>query len=193
MSKNIAVFASGAGTNAQNIIRYFKEHQSGKIVLLVCNKKEAPVIRKAQDEGVDVLIVDKAMWNDANVMLEALKIYDLDLLVLAGFLWLVPEYLIREYPNRIINIHPALLPKYGGKGMYGDKVHNSVLANRETETGITIHFVNDKYDEGEIIFQAKCGIDCANEDAEAIAKKVHALEYEHFPRVIEEVLLNQGK
>lgn len=188
MPRHIAIFASGTGTNAQNIIRYFKDSEAAKVALVVSNRKEAPVVRKAQDEDVDVLVVDKTMWADEELMLEALKIYDLDLLVLAGFLWLVPEYLIREYPNRIINIHPALLPKYGGKGMYGDKVHRTVLENRETETGITIHYVNHRYDEGEVIFQARCGIDCQAEDADTIAKRVHALEYEHYPRVIEEVL-----
>jgi phosphoribosylglycinamide formyltransferase-1 len=186
--KHIAVFASGTGTNAENIIKYFQQRGTGKVVLLACNKKEAPAIGKAKALGVDVLVFDRALWTDENGMLTALKPHNIDLIVLAGFLWLVPEYLVKAYPNRIINIHPALLPKYGGKGMYGDKVHATVLENREEETGITIHYVNDKYDEGEVIFQARCGVDYANDSAEAIAKKVHALEYEHFPRVIEEVL-----
>jgi phosphoribosylglycinamide formyltransferase-1 len=186
--KRIAIFASGTGTNAENIIKYFQQRNTGEVVLVACNKKEAPVLGKAKALGVDVLVIDKELWTDADAMLAALEIYAVDVIVLAGFLWLVPEYLVKAYPNRIINIHPALLPKYGGKGMYGDKVHASVLENREEETGITIHYVNDKYDEGEIIFQAKCGVDCANDSAETIAKKVHALEYEHFPRVIEEVL-----
>ena len=186
--KRIAVFASGTGTNAENIIKYFQQRKTGKVVLVASNKKEAPVLGKAKALGVDIMVIDKELWADEDGMLASLKIYDIDLIVLAGFLWLVPAYLVKAYPNRIINIHPALLPKHGGKGMYGDKVHQSVLANGEMETGITIHYVNDKYDDGEVIFQAKCGVDCASDNAEAVAKKVHALEYEHFPRVIEEVL-----
>jgi phosphoribosylglycinamide formyltransferase 1 len=188
--KNIIVFASGSGTNAQNIIRYFKNSRVGRVVLVVCNNPNAGIIERARNEGVDVLLIDRSKWKDSEWMLPELNKYEPDLLVLAGFLWLVPAYLIEAFPKKIINIHPALLPKYGGKGMYGDKVHQSVMEAGDLESGITIHYVNARYDEGETIKQATCPIE-PGENAGAIAKKVHELEYAHYPKVIEELLLEQ--
>ena len=187
--KNLALFASGNGTNVQRIAEYFADNANVGIKLIVCNNEKAYVLERAKKLGIaSYLINDKEKFYNSDELLQTLQQNHIDLLVLAGFLWLIPDNLIAAYPNRIINIHPALLPKYGGKGMYGMRVHEAVVANGETESGITIHYVNQCYDEGKIIFQAKCPLS-PNDTPEDVAQKVHALEYEHFPRVIERELL----
>lgn len=185
--KNIAIFASGEGTNAQNIIDYFKNSKQVKIALVVSNKKEANVVKRAQIQQIPTLIIDKTSFYSSNAIVKYLQDAKIDLIVLAGFLWMVPENLIRAFPEKIINIHPALLPKFGGKGMYGMNVHKAVIDSKERESGISIHFVNEHYDEGKIISQHKCAID-ENETPESLAEKIHQLEYGFFPLAIELVL-----
>ena len=188
MPKNIAIFASGSGSNAENIIRYFKSKETICVCLVVSNKSDAFVLERARALGVpsEVFLRDEWKGDGANV-LAALHRYEIDFIVLAGFLAHVPDAILHTYPNKIINIHPSLLPKYGGKGMYGDRVHEAVVAAGETETGITIHYLNEQYDEGEVILQAACPV--LPEDTPAnVAAKVHALEYEYYPRVIEEMV-----
>jgi phosphoribosylglycinamide formyltransferase-1 len=182
----LAIFASGTGTNAQNIIKYFEAHHEVNVSLIVCNKAGAGVLEVAKNNGIADLLLEKEKFlSDGYV--DELKEVGIVFIVLAGFLWKVPQVLIDSFRNRIINIHPALLPKYGGKGMYGSKVHEAVIAAGEKESGITIHYVDEHYDNGDVIFQAKCTI--SEEDtADKLAKKIHALEYEHFPKVIEECL-----
>ncbi len=184
---NMAIFASGAGSNAANIIRYFKNRPDTKIGLIVCNKPEAGVLGIADKNGVPTLLIEKDRFAKGDAYLPELQKTGIDFVVLAGFLWKVPAALIAGYPNKIINIHPALLPKYGGKGMYGSKVHEAVIAAGEKESGITIHFVNEHYDEGATIFQASCSIDHAD-TPETLAAKIHDLEYAHFPKQIDELL-----
>ncbi|MCG8700298.1 MAG: phosphoribosylglycinamide formyltransferase [Bacteroidales bacterium] len=185
--KKIALFASGSGTNVENIVNYFKDNVNIEVTLVLCNKPDAFVIQRAKNLRIHCEIFNREdFYHSANV-LNRLRESGIDFIVLAGFLWLVPKNLTTEYPNRIINIHPALLPKYGGKGMYGKRVHEAVVENGETETGITIHYINEKYDEGNIIFQAKCEVN-STDKAEDVAEKVHALEYEHYPKVIERLL-----
>ncbi len=187
MGKNIAIFASGSGTNAENIIRYFKENDSVTVSLVVSNKADAYVLERAAQLGVPARVFAKADWATGEAVLACMREYQVDFIVLAGFLLRVPEVLLHAYPEKIINIHPALLPKFGGKGMYGDRVHESVVAAGEKESGITIHYIDEHYDEGSVIFQAVCPV--LPEDApDDVAKKVHALEYEHFPKVIERLL-----
>lgn len=185
--KHICILASGAGTNAQNIIRYFKLNGKAEVSLVISNKGSAGVLEKAALENVPVMVLNGKEHFEDKRLSEFLLKEKTDLVVLAGFLLLVPEHLIKAFPNKIINIHPALLPKYGGKGMYGVKVHEAVINNKEKESGITIHYVNEKYDEGKTIFQAKCAVS-PSDTPETLAAKVHALEYEHFPRVIEQIL-----
>ena len=185
--KRIAIFASGSGTNAANIIRYFKENQKAITEVVICNNPNAAVINRARDLHTPSLLItreDLAENGKVGRMLERLKI---DLVVLAGFLWLIPESLINKFPNRIVNIHPALLPKYGGKNFYGSKVHDAVLKAGEKKSGITIHYVNTQYDEGKIIFQAECDVD-PGDTPETLAAKVHELEHKHYPVVIEQLL-----
>jgi phosphoribosylglycinamide formyltransferase-1 len=186
--KRIAIFASGSGTNAENIILYFKNSNSIKIELIVSNKKDAFVLNRSQNHGIKSLYFNRSEFYDKSLLLNRLNEYSIDFIVLAGFLWLIPKELIDKYPKRIINIHPALLPNYGGKGMYGMKVHEAIIEAGEKESGITIHFVNENYDEGENIFQAKCEI-TSDDDAESLANKIHALEYAHFPAIIEKTVL----
>jgi len=195
---HIAIFASGAGSNAHKIIEHFEKRVSGnskdlgskaapiKVSLIVCNVPGAGVIDIAKEKGIPTLMINKTDFA-ANGYVESLKNAGIDFIVLAGFLWKVPEVLVRAYPKAIINIHPALLPKYGGKGMYGSRVHEAVIAAEEKESGITIHWVNEDYDEGAIIFQASCPID-AGETAETLAHKIHALEHAHFAPTIEQLL-----
>jgi phosphoribosylglycinamide formyltransferase 1 len=188
--KKIALFASGSGTNAQNIIQYFAENEKISVDSLWSNKPDAYALKRAAAEGIDTFVFSRKQFCETTDVLEKLRSRKIDLVVLAGFLWLVPGYLIDAFP--IVNIHPALLPKYGGKGMYGLRVHRAVVDNQESESGISIHFVNRNYDEGELIFQAKCPV--SPEDApEDVAKKVHKLEYKYYPTVIEQLLLGKIK
>jgi phosphoribosylglycinamide formyltransferase 1 len=186
--KNIAIFASGSGTNAENIITYFSTRNSAKVALILSNKKDAFVLKRAAKHNIDSLFFDRKDFYHSDTVLNCLSAYGIDFIVLAGFLWLVPDNILRKYNHKIINIHPALLPDYGGKGMYGEKVHQSVIDNMEKESGISIHFVNEKYDEGDIIFQARCSIE-PHDTPEILANKVHALEYKYFPVIIEETIL----
>lgn len=187
MRKNIAIFASGSGTNAENIIRYFAGNASAGVQLVLSNRKDAYVLERAHALGVPCEVFLKPEWESAEKILEVLHSYKIDFIVLAGFLLRVPDLILHDYPNKIINIHPALLPKFGGKGMYGDRVHEAVIAAGEKETGITIHYINERYDEGDVVFQATCTVLPGDSPAD-VAKKVHALEYEHFPVVIERLI-----
>ncbi len=184
--KNIAIFASGNGSNAENIIHYFDGSDAVKVALILSNKADAYVIERAHRHQIPSVVFSAAELNREGFMLQLMQTFKIDGIVLAGFLLKISVELIAAYPQKIINIHPALLPKYGGKGMYGAAVHQAVWAAQEPETGITIHFVNEHYDEGAIIFQARCPI-TPQDTPDTIAAKVHALEYEHFPRVIGEI------
>lgn len=185
--KRIVVFASGSGTNAQNIIEYFQKSDFAEVTLVLSNKKNAKVLERAKNLNVPSISFTKEDFRDSDNVLIILKNEFPDLIVLAGFLWKFPESILNVFPNKIINIHPALLPKYGGKGMYGSHVHESIIKNKETETGITIHYVNENYDEGAVIFQKKVMLS-ERDSAVSVAEKVHQLEYEFFPKIIEEVL-----
>jgi phosphoribosylglycinamide formyltransferase-1 len=186
--KNITIFASGNGTNAERIIKYFEDSSFAQVNVVFTNNNEAGVINRAHSLFVDVQLINRDDFINSKRILKIIEQYNTDLIVLAGFLWLIPELLISNYPNKIINIHPALLPKYGGKGMYGIRVHEAVIAGGDSKSGITIHKVNNIYDDGQIIFQEEVAID-ANETPESLAEKIHLLEYEHFPVVIEKFLL----
>lgn len=183
----LAVFASGSGTNAEKIIHYFSHIEDIEVALIVCNKNGAGVLDIAERNAVSSMVIDRDYFYQSNQLLFELNQHSIDFIVLAGFLWLVPTYLTGSYRKKIINIHPALLPKYGGKGMYGMNVHKAVKAANEKETGITIHFVNEKYDEGTIIFQSSCPVE-AGDSPEDIQKKVQVLEHTHFPKIIEQVV-----
>jgi phosphoribosylglycinamide formyltransferase 1 len=185
--RKIAIFASGSGSNAQNIAEYFKGNSSIFVDCILTNNPKAYVIERANQLNIDILIFDRKEFYESEEVLKYLQTRNISDIVLAGFLWLIPSYLIKAYPGRIINIHPALLPKFGGKGMYGMRVHEAVIDAKEPESGITIHYVNEKYDEGNIVFQAKCTVS-PTDTAENVAEKVHALEYQHFPKVIEKLL-----
>lgn len=188
--KKIVLFASGSGSNAENIIQYFKQSQQAEVVAVFCNNPKAMVIQRAENQKVPVVVFSKIELLGESVLLK-LHAFHPDLVVLAGFLLQFPLNIIQAYPHKIINIHPALLPKYGGKGMYGMNVHRAIAENKETETGISIHYVDAHYDEGDIIFQQTVALD-GTESPEAIAQKVHQIEHEHFPKVIEQ-LLTQSK
>jgi phosphoribosylglycinamide formyltransferase 1 len=191
-TKNIAIFASGSGSNAEQICKYFETSKLATVKLILCNNPEAQVIQRAKRLAVPCYVFDREAFKGGQV-LAILQENDIDLVVLAGFLWLIPSSFVQAYPNKIINLHPALLPKYGGKGMYGHHVHEAVIAAADTESGITIHYVNEVYDKGAVIFQAKYGID-PHDSAMDIAAKGQILEHTHFPRVIEQVLTeNQQK
>ena len=190
MKKNIAIFASGSGTNAENIIRYFQENDLIRVALVLSNRSDAYVLERAHRLQVPSEVFLKEDWVSGEQILALLHEYHIDFIVLAGFLVRVPERLLHAYPDKIINIHPALLPRFGGKGMYGDRVHEAVVAAGEKESGITIHYINEHYDEGNAIFQATCPV-LPTDSPDDVAKKVHALEYEHFPQVIEQVLRNK--
>lgn len=183
----LAIFASGSGSNAERIIEHFGADKGVEISLILTNNPLAGVIERGRRLGVPVLIFDKKTFAKTDKIIDILKAQGIDWIILAGFLWLVPAHLIRAFEGRIINIHPALLPKYGGKGMWGHHVHQAVVDNRDEESGITIHYVNEHYDEGKIIFQTSCQVS-KTDSADDIAQKIHQLEYEHFPRVIEEVV-----
>ena len=183
---NIAVFASGAGSNAQKIISYFKNNSRICVALIVCNKLKAGVLQIAEKESIPTLIIEKNNFENTGYVRD-LHYYGIDFIVLAGFLWKIPNILIRNYPENIINIHPALLPAYGGKGMYGNAVHKAVVEAKERESGITIHYVDEIYDNGKIIFQAKCMVD-KEETPESLAGKIHILEHTNYPKEIEKIL-----
>jgi formyltetrahydrofolate-dependent phosphoribosylglycinamide formyltransferase len=185
---SVAIFASGAGSNAQKIIDYFRNSQTIKIALIVCNKPGAGVLDIAARENIPTLLIEKETFFRGNGYVDELKAAGIDFVVLAGFLWKVPASLTAAYANRIVNIHPALLPNYGGKGMYGMYVHSAIIAAGDKQSGITIHYVDNVYDNGAIIFQATCDI-TADDTPDTLAQKVHLLEHAHYPRVIEEVVL----
>jgi phosphoribosylglycinamide formyltransferase-1 len=185
--KQIAIFASGAGSNAAEIINYFRSHETIRVGLVVSNKPEAGVLDIARKEQISSLIIEKETFFRGSAYLEELKEKGVDFIVLAGFLWKVPSALVKAYPGRIINIHPALLPKYGGKGMYGRFVHEAVVEAKETETGITIHYVDELYDHGQVIFQERVPV-TPEDTPGTVAQKVHRLEHQHFPKIIEAVV-----
>ena len=187
---NIAIFVSGAGTNCENLIQYFKEKTWVKTTLVVSNRPDAYALVRAASHNVPTTVVNKAMLNDPDVMLPLLEQYRVDFIVLAGFLPLIPDFLIEAFPRKIINLHPALLPKYGGKGMWGHHVHEAVKAAGETETGMTVHYVSNVCDGGEIIRQFRVAL-TPDDTADDIAEKEHQLEMAHFPAVVEEVLRKQ--
>ena len=181
----IAIFASGAGSNAQQIINYFKEPgKTVSVALIVCNKPGAGVISIAEKEGIPVLMIDRERFFKGDAYLPELQDFKISFIVLAGFLWKIPDLIIKAYPKKIINIHPALLPNYGGKGMYGSHVHQAVINASEVESGITIHYVDEHYDNGDIIFQTSCEVK-PGDTPETLAARVHKLEHRYFPRVVE--------
>ncbi|MBN1159284.1 MAG: phosphoribosylglycinamide formyltransferase [Bacteroidales bacterium] len=183
----LAIFASGSGTNAENIIEYFRNHRRIQIACVCSNRPDAPVIQRAKKFELSILTFSYEEFYKTHNILDYLERHDVSWIILAGFLWLVPEYLIHAFENRILNIHPALLPKYGGKGMYGERVHKAVLENHEKQSGITIHIVDREYDRGKIVFQATCPV-LPEDSPESLAARVHRLEYEHYPRIIEQAV-----
>ncbi len=201
---NIAIFASGAGSNAEKITSppsplleergasKIEADRAYKVALIVCNKPGAGVLAVAEKYGIPTLMIEKERFFEGDHYLQELKKYNIDFIVLAGFLWKMPAALINAWPKKIINIHPALLPAYGGKGMYGNKVHDAVIAAKENESGISIHYVDEVYDNGEIIFQAKCHVN-ENDTAETLAQKIHALEHAHYPEVLAGLIKKQNR
>lgn len=185
--KRIAIFASGSGSNAENIANYFSESNEVEISLIVTNNPQAGVIQRARKLHIPVVVFDRKTFYESDRILELLLNQGIDLIVLAGFMMLIPASLVAAFPSRMVNIHPALLPKYGGKGMYGHFVHEAVVAAGETESGITVHFVNEFYDEGNVIAQFPCALS-PGDSPEDVATKVQKLEHEHFPKIVEEVL-----
>lgn len=185
--KKIAIFASGEGSNAQQLIDHFNNSKKARVALVVSNNPNAFVLERAKKAGIPALIIDKHSFINTTEVVDKLQSLKIDLIVLAGFLWLIPSTLIKAFPNRIVNIHPALLPKFGGKGMYGMNVHKAVCQAGEKETGITVHYVNEHYDSGEIILQERCMLE-PGDAPEAVSAKVRRLEHEHFPRAVERVI-----
>lgn len=185
--KRIVIFASGSGSNAENLIKFFQNSDSASVIQVLTNNPHAKVLDRCKRLEISALSFNRVAFSKTNDVLNILKTSKPDVIVLAGFLWKIPQSFLNAYPNKIINIHPALLPKYGGKGMYGMNVHRAIVENREKETGITVHYVNENYDEGTIIFQAKCKVS-ADDTAEDIASKIHKLEMKHFPHVIDGIL-----
>lgn len=183
----IAILASGHGSNAQQLMERFHMHPGIEVALVGCDRPQAGVVQRAWDAGVPSYLFNRTMLNDGTVLKE-LQALQVDLVVLAGFLRKIPTAMVQAYPDRIVNIHPALLPKHGGKGMFGDRVHAAVIASGETESGITIHLVNERYDEGRILFQARCEV-LPDDDPSSLARRIHALEHLHFPHVVEELAL----
>lgn len=185
---NLAILASGSGSNAEAIVNHFRNHPFIKIKLILSNKPDAFVLQRAGKLDIPSAVFNREEFYTSDRVVDLLQSMKIDWIVLAGFLWLVPENLLKAYPNKIINIHPALLPKYGGKGMYGMKVHQAVIAAKEKQSGITIHLLNAKYDEGPTLFQAHVDIE-ENDTAETLAQKIHTLEHKHFPTVIENIIV----
>ena len=184
----IAIFASGAGSNAKKVIDYFEGHKLITISLIACNKPGAGVLNIAEQAGIPTLLIEKEKFFRGNAYIDELKEKGIGFIVLAGFLWKIPDAFIKAYPGKIINIHPALLPNYGGKGMYGGFVHEAVITNKDKESGITIHYVDEHYDHGDIIFQARCIIE-EGDSPEMLAKKIHLLEHTYYPKIIEKTVL----
>ncbi len=189
--KRIAIFASGSGTNAERIMSHFRDHEIAEVSIVLSNKADAGVLERASRFRVDSRVFDRETFYQGTEIPDLLLQLGIDLIVLAGFLWLIPTSLLHAFPGRIINIHPALLPRYGGKGMYGRHVHEAVLASGDMESGISIHYVNEVYDEGRIIFQAKCRVQ-PGDTPESLAVRVHQLEYQHYPTIIEKLLKESG-
>jgi phosphoribosylglycinamide formyltransferase-1 len=189
--KRIAIFASGNGSNAQRIIEYFHGSHKVSIGLILTNNPQAFVLERAKNAKIPTICFNRKEFYETNFILDILSVQGISFIVLAGFLWLIPEYLLNAYMGNIINIHPALLPKYGGKGMFGMHVHEAVIGSGDTESGITIHHVNRHYDEGQIIFQAKCPVE-PGDTPESLAERIHQLEYKYFPEVIESVVLKNS-
>jgi phosphoribosylglycinamide formyltransferase-1 len=185
--KRIVIFASGSGTNAENLIKFFHNRENASVIQVLSNNPHAKVLDRCKKLNISALSFNKIAFTETDDVLQILKNSQPDLIILAGFLWKFPEKILAHFPNKVINIHPALLPKYGGKGMYGMHVHRAVVNNKENETGITIHYVNDQYDEGTIIFQAKCEVE-TSDTAEDIAEKIHSLEMRYFPEVVNSLL-----
>lgn len=186
--KRLSIFVSGGGTNLQRIAEYFAENPEVEIVNVICNNPNAYAIERAKNLGIPCKLINRAEFKSEDFTNELLS-QDIDLIVLAGFLWLLPKHLIDAFPNKIVNIHPALLPKYGGKGFYGEHVHEAVVAAKEEYSGITIHYVNEHYDSGDIIFQASVALE-EDETPESLATKIHTLEYKHYPEVIEKLIVD---
>ncbi len=185
----IAIFASGSGTNAENIAKYFDNHLRARVDIILSNNPNAYVLERAKKLHIPAIVFTREQLYEDNTVLNLLKFRGIDFIALAGFLWKIPENIIKAYPQRIVNIHPALLPKYGGKGMYGNHVHKAVLEAGEKKSGITIHYVNENYDEGDIIFQTQCPV-LPDDTVETLAQRLHQLEYEHYPRIIEQLITN---
>ncbi|HEY5368035.1 MAG TPA: phosphoribosylglycinamide formyltransferase [Hanamia sp.] len=186
LQKNIVIFASGAGSNTKKIIDYFKGNQNVSIALIVCNNPGAGVLDIATKENIPVLMITKNEFAQTGYG-QQIKSFQPDLIILAGFLWKIPEILVASFPQKIINIHPALLPAYGGKGMYGNAVHSAVISGKEKQSGITIHYVDEKYDNGKIIFQESCDV-TENDTVESLSEKIHELEHEFYPKIIDRLL-----
>ncbi|WP_248724455.1 phosphoribosylglycinamide formyltransferase [Seonamhaeicola sp. ML3] len=187
--KRVVIFASGSGSNAENLISFFQNSDNVSVIQILTNNPHAKVLDRAKRLKVSALSFNRVAFTKTNDVLNILKTTNPDIIILAGFLWKFPEHILDEFPNKVINVHPALLPKFGGKGMYGMHVHRAVVENKETETGITIHYVNENYDEGATIFQAKCDV-LPTDTAEDVAAKIHELEMEHFPKVVKKLLDN---
>ncbi|MCC8408738.1 phosphoribosylglycinamide formyltransferase [Mucilaginibacter sp. UR6-1] len=187
MKKRIAIFASGSGSNAQKIMEHFKRHSDAEVAIILTNNPQAYVLQRADNFEIPSHVFNRQEFYETDDVIRLLKNLNIDIIVLAGFLWLVPQSLLKAFPNKIINLHPALLPKYGGKGMYGDNVHKAILAAGEEESGITIHFVNEQFDEGEVIHQSRFKIE-PGDTLEIVKFKGQQLEHHHFPRVVENLL-----
>lgn len=185
--KYIAIFASGNGTNAEHIVKYFMNNPGVNVGLILTNNPKAGVLIRAEKLGVETVVFNRDTFYNTNDIVDILEINNIDLIVLAGFLWLVPQNILKNYRNRILNIHPALLPKYGGKGMYGHHVHEAVIGAGEKKSGITIHYVNEKYDDGQIVFQKKLDV-LPGDTPDDLASRIHELEYEYYPKVIAKVI-----
>ena len=190
MPKKLAIFASGSGSNAENICTYFKNHSGITVVLICTNKLDAFIVKRAKKLNIPITFITKQELNNFDNLHKKLQTAKVDFIILAGFLLKLPPIMVKKYPNRILNIHPSLLPKYGGRGMYGNNVHKAVLENKESESGISIHFVNQNYDEGKLILQAKCALS-TNETLDTLTAKIRQLECEYFPLAIEKTLKNQ--
>lgn len=187
MVRKIALFASGTGSNVRNLYSHFRDREDIEVAVVVCNKPDAPVVAFAREQGIPLILIDRpGLYGSDRLGKELLEI-GIDLIVLAGFLWLIPDHLIQVFPSRIINLHPSLLPLYGGKGMYGNKVHEAVIASGDQESGITIHLVNGQYDEGDVLFQATCPV-LPEDTPDSLAQRIHLLEYEHLPAQIEHIV-----